>query len=204
MIKKILSALIISTTLLMFGCDNNSGGNNSGTPPEKPDKKIETDKNISDNGSEKKSDGETPVKVKAAQIMEIKIYYPDESGSKLVAVNRKIETNDTINKYLAAVNELIKKPQEKYLTDIFPKNTKVIDVKLSGDTAVVNFDKNISTHFVGGSTGEEFLVGSVVATLTEFPEVNRVRFLVEGKEVETLAGHMDLSVPIKRPENLLK
>ena len=136
--------------------------------------------------------------------MEVKIYYPDESGNKLVAVERKIEIGNVKEKYSAAVNELIKQPQEKYLSGIFPKNAKLIDVKVENGTAYVNFDKSVITNFVGGSTGEEFLVGSVVDTLTEFPEIKQVKFLIDGKEIETLAGHVDLSVPIKRIENLLK
>ena len=64
--------------------------------------------------------------------------------------------------------------------------------------------KNIKIGFVGGSTGEELLIGSVVNTLTEFKEVNAVKFLIDGQEVETLSGHMDLSEPIKRMENLMK
>ncbi len=201
MIRKILSALIISTTLLMFGCDNNPGGQPGDTG--KPEKKVEIE-----NKTGEKTPGEpenkNPEKVKAAQIMEVKIYYPDESGNKLVAVERKIEIGNVKEKYSAAVNELIKQPQEKYLSGIFPKNAKLIDVKVENGTAYVNFDKSVITNFVGGSTGEEFLVGSVVDTLTEFPEIKQVKFLIDGKEIETLAGHVDLSVPIKRIENLLK
>ena len=70
-----------------------------------------------------------------------------------------------------------------------------------GDTVIVDFDKDIAKNFVGGSTGEEFLVNSIVNTLTEFNEVNQVRFLIDGKEIETIAGHMDLSEPVKKIEN---
>ena len=69
---------------------------------------------------------------------------------------------------------------------------------MKGDTAVVDLDSGITRNFIGGSTGEEFLINSVVDTLTEFDEVKQVQFLIDGQEVETLAGHMDLSEPIKR------
>ena len=91
-------------------------------------------------------------------------------------------------------------PSEKDLTVIFPKNAKINGVKFENGTAFIDFDKNITKSFAGGSTGEELLVGSVVKTLTEFPEVKQVRFLVDGKEIETLSGHMDLSVPIKKSD----
>ena len=48
------------------------------------------------------------------------------------------------------------------------------------------------------------LVGSVVDTLTEFPEVKKVQILIDGKKVESLSGHMDLSQPMGRMADLLK
>ena len=74
---------------------------------------------------------------------------------------------------------------------------------MKNGTAVVNFSKELQTNFVGGSTGEEMLVGSIVNTLTEFSEVKNVHILVEGKNIETLSGHMDLSLPISRMTNVL-
>ncbi|MBQ5389910.1 MAG: GerMN domain-containing protein, partial [Anaerovibrio sp.] len=58
--------------------------------------------------------------------------------------------------------------------------------------------------FVGGSTGEEMLVGSLVNTLTEFPEIKKVQILVEGKEIDSLSGHLDLSRPVERMPELIK
>ena len=67
----------------------------------------------------------------------------------------------------------------------------------------MDFSQDLVKHFVGGSTGEEMLVGSIVNTLTEFPEVKQVQILIEGSPVETIAGHMDLSVPLERMKDLL-
>jgi spore germination protein GerM len=103
-------------------------------------------------------------------------------------------------KYLAVVKLLMTSPEEKDLTVIFPKNAKINDVRFDNGTAFVDLDKNITKSFAGGSTGEELLVNSVVKTLTEFKEVKQVRFLIDGAEIETLSGHMDLSTPIKRTD----
>ena len=48
------------------------------------------------------------------------------------------------------------------------------------------------------------LVGSIVDTLTEFSEVKKVQILVEGKAVDTIAGHMDTEKPLSRMTGLLK
>ena len=40
-------------------------------------------------------------------------------------------------------------------------------------------------------------VDSVVNSVTaNVPEVHTVQFLVEGRQVQTLAGHLDLSLPL--------
>ena len=146
---------------------------------------------------------ETPTTVSPAvqnQKISIKVYYPDDSGINLIGVKRTVEIKNDADKYLVAIRLLMKNPEEKDLTVIFPKNAKINNVTFADGTAFVDFDKNITKSFVGGSTGEELLVGSVVKTLCEFKEVQQVRFLVDGKEIETLSGHMDLSAPIKKSD----
>ena len=95
-------------------------------------------------------------------------------------------------------------PKEKGLVAIFPKNAKLRKVTVENGVAKADFDQSLVKNFSGGSTGEEMLVGSIVDTLTEFPEVKSVQILINGQAVETIAGHMDTSVPLKRMEKLLR
>ena len=89
-------------------------------------------------------------------------------------------------------------PKETELTSIFPRGAKLNGVTVDNGTAYVDFSETLQRYFVGGSTGEELLVTSLVDTLTEFPEIKRVQILIDGAEIETLAGHMDLSEPLTR------
>ncbi len=134
--------------------------------------------------------------------MRVKVYYPDDSGMRLVEVEREIIVDDKTDKYTAAVEALLDEPDEDNLTRIFPKNAAIHSVTVANGTATVDLDGGITKGFVGGSTGEEFLIGSVVDTLTNFPEVTRVKFLVDGQDIETLSGHMDLSTPLERMSSL--
>ena len=136
--------------------------------------------------------------------MRVKVYYPDDSGVHLVEVERKINVEHEGEKYLAAVEMLLDEPYEENLTTIFPKTASIRSVTVADGLATVDLDGSIVKHMVGGSTGEEFLVGSIVDTLTNFPEVTKVKFLVDGKEIETLSGHMDLSTPLERMDDLLE
>ena len=150
---------------------------------------------------DKKADDKQNSKV---QQLDIKVYYPDDQGMKLVAVKRQIKFDGKTDKYTAAMNSLLQGTKEKGKATIIPKQAKLNKVTFADGTVTVDFDNGLVKHFIGGSTGEEMLVGSIVNTLTEFPEVKRVKIIIDGKSVETIAGHMDLASPIARMQELVK
>ena len=138
-----------------------------------------------------------------AATMDISVYYPDVNATGLVAVTKTVKAQEA-DKYQAAVEALLAGTDDKKLTAVFPKKAKLRKVSVSGGVVKVDFDKNLISGFVGGSTGEEMLVGSLVNTLTEFPEIKKVQILVEGKEIDSLSGHLDLSKPVERMSELIK
>lgn len=88
----------------------------------------------------------------------------------------------------------------------FPEEVQVLDVFVSGrGVAVVNFTLDLLEGHSGGLHAEELTVYSLSHTLVEgLPAIAEVRFLVEGQQTETLAGHLDLRSGFGRaPERLL-
>ena len=77
-------------------------------------------------------------------------------------------------------------------------------MEVANGVAYVNFSKELQTKHWGGSAGEIMTIWSLVASLTqaEPPEsaspISKVQILIEGKTVETLAGHYDISKPLVR------
>ena len=134
--------------------------------------------------------------------MQVNVYYPRNDGTGLIAVTRtvNIEKDD---KYTAALKSLLTGTKEKGQTNVIPKKAKLRRVTVKNGVATADFSKELEQNFSGGSTGEEMLVGSIVNTLTDFPEVQSVQILIEGASVETLSGHMDLSEPLTRMTELL-
>lgn len=130
------------------------------------------------------------------------IYFPNEDATALIPEVRSIKkgTDDVL---IASINDLLSGTKKDGSVNIIPKGTKFYGLEVKNKIAYVNFSKELIKNFNGGSTGEIFLVGSIVNTLTEFPEVTSVRFMVEGKSVDTIAGHMDLTEPIKRMDNII-
>ena len=64
---------------------------------------------------------------------------------------------------------------------------------ITDNLAVIDLNAEFANNHRSGVLVEELTVVSLVETLAAaFPELKQVRFLVDGKERETLAGHIDL------------
>lgn len=152
--------------------------------------------------TEQMQDQEKSAAAEPKELM-VNVYYPRSDGTGLVAVRRTVSTEKD-DKYTAAMKSLLTGTKEKGQTNVFPKKAKLRSVVVKDGIATVDFSKELQTNFSGGSTGEEMLIGSIVNTLTDFPEVQKVSILIDGSAVETLSGHMDLSEPLTRMTELLK
>jgi spore germination protein GerM len=86
------------------------------------------------------------------------------------------------------------------LVSAIPPETRLKDVFVTerGD-AFVDLSGEVSTKHPGGSLDEIFTVYTIVNALTvNLPAIHRVQILVDGKEVDTLAGHVDLRHPLAK------
>lgn len=102
-----------------------------------------------------------------------------------------------------ALNTLLIMPDtNNFYNPLAKANVKLLSLDMKGDLAIVNFSHEIKT-IKGSSLQELLLVGSIVNTLTEFKEIKQVQILVDGRRVESLLGHLDLSVPLKRDESIM-
>ena len=67
---------------------------------------------------------------------------------------------------------------------------------LYGETAVINLHGSFADNHPSGVVAETLTLQSIIGTLhAAFPQVDHVRFLVDGKPRETLAGHASLLRP---------
>lgn len=191
-LRYLLLFVLALTLLVAVGCnDDKKNAQGTGDKPAITADKNGAPKALPDN--KKTSSGK----------LTIKVYYPDEQGMKLQAVQKTVKVGSD-DKYTAALKALLDGTKEKGLATIVPKQAKIKSVKVQGDTAFVDFDENLIKKFIGGSTGEEMLVGSIVNTLTEFEEIKKVQLLVEGKKIESISGHLDLTKPVERMDNIIK
>jgi spore germination protein GerM len=92
---------------------------------------------------------------------------------------------------------LIAGPKGQALPTV-PAEAKVREVFIDDQgTAYVDFSEALSQANQIGPWAEMLTLRSLVQTLAaNIPEVKRVQILIEGREAETLAGHMDIRRPL--------
>ena len=77
-----------------------------------------------------------------------------------------------------------------------PADAALLEFYLLPDgTAIADFSDTITSGTPSGILSEQLAVDSIVGTLAAgVPQIRRVKILVHGQEVDTLAGHYDLTV----------
>jgi hypothetical protein len=97
------------------------------------------------------------------------------------------------------VTALLQPPPAPYVPVIPPGTTlKAFYLTSSGD-AFVDLSADISMKHPGGTHAELLTVYSVVNTITtNLQGVQRVQLLVDGKEADSIAGHVDVRRPLER------
>jgi spore germination protein GerM len=127
------------------------------------------------------------------------LFYITEDGMSLTPVQREVPFGATVAEQARAIIEAQLAPGGP-LASAIPPDTKLRDVFVTdrGD-AFVDLSTEVSAKHTGGSLDEIFTVYAIVDALTvNLPAIARVQILVDGKEVDTLAGHVDLRHPLAK------
>lgn len=137
--------------------------------------------------------------------MKVKLYFSSPDASCLIAEEREVEKGKNTNEQIKLIiRELIKGPRTK-LEPTLPSECKVKEIFLHEKTVFVNFDKNIVEGHCKGSSGEILTIYSIVNTLLDnLSDYKKVQILVEGRECETLVGHIFLRKPFFKNMKIVK
>ncbi|NOU99140.1 GerMN domain-containing protein [Paenibacillus planticolens] len=127
----------------------------------------------------------------------IKAYYSDQDEMKLVEKDVTISYKKEADVYEAALNALKKSDDPKAipLFDDLKFTSAALD-KAKGELKV---DLAFGPKTQLGAPGEELFLEALKKTAFQFPEVKALYILKDGKQVDSLMGHIELPYPIKRP-----
>jgi spore germination protein GerM len=129
-----------------------------------------------------------------------RLFYVAEDGTRLTGVEREIAYGEGT---VAQAREILAAqvaPVAEPLVSAVPAGTNLRALFISdrGD-AYVDLTREVISSHPGGTTTELLTVYTIVNALTaNLPAVRAVQILVDGKEVDTLAGHIDLRRPIEK------
>src|SRR4029079_13443304 len=136
----------------------------------------------------------------AARKIAATIYYVAEDGMALLPVQKEVSFSAAVPEQARAILEAQLAPAAAPQVSAIPAGVTLRDVYVTGPVnAFVDLSAEIATKHPGGSLDEIFTVYTLVNALTvNLPAIQRVQILVDGKEVDTLAGHVDLRHPLAK------
>ena len=190
MLKKIGLLLMLVLLLAVTGCE--------------PTEKLTGKKGEVKDVTGQKDPITTVVKDPNPLTKEYVVYRVQKNGEEILIPEKVRYAAGKKSREEAALEALIHTdPVSKQLTNLFPPGTDVHSVKVQGDTATADFNQNFASRGQGSYT-ERMMVNAVVCTLTEFPKIKKDKVLVDGKEIDTIRGHMDLQDQLTRNPDVLK
>ncbi len=133
--------------------------------------------------------------------IDLKIYFADndsESDSDIAKEERLLKKEEIIGELI--MQELIKGPAVKgSLKPIFPKETRLLSFSIKDSVAYVNLSKE-AYHAPMSYNNEKAYLKCIVWSLTQLPSVEKVKLLIENKNINNLTKNFDLSKPIERDD----
>jgi hypothetical protein len=134
--------------------------------------------------------------VTAGDLTRAKMFWSSgaEDGS-LMAVSVDLPlSNDPAQRAKQVLNTLLAGPVDVDLRTLPPDAVLLAFYLLPDGTAIADFSEALATATPSGIESEQMAVDSITKTLeANVPQVHWLKILVHGQEVDTLAGHLDLT-----------
>lgn len=133
------------------------------------------------------------------------LYYGTPDGQALVPVVREVPLAEGPVAQGRAIVAAQLEPAAAQVSVIPPGTTlRAFFLTERGD-AFVDLSREVSANHPGGTSAELLTISAIVnAVTTNLPTVERVQILIDGREADTLAGHVDLRRPMQKDLSLVR
>lgn len=136
------------------------------------------------------------------------LYFGDEQQTKLIKEIRYVDIKEAKKgaETLASVlvKELIKGPKAEGLTPLIAEGTTLRSpVTITERVATVDFTKEFIDNHPGGKVLAELTVYSIVNSLTEMKEIERVKITINGKSTKNFKDNVTLSSDFPRNDAIV-
>jgi Sporulation and spore germination len=117
-----------------------------------------------------------------------------EDGSLMPVTVDLPLANDPVLRAKQVLNTLLAGPVDTDLRTLPPDAVLLAFYLLPDGTAISDFSEALATATPSGIESEQMAVDSITKTLeANVPQVHWLKILIHGQEVDTLAGHLDLT-----------
>jgi hypothetical protein len=131
-----------------------------------------------------------------------RLFYVTEDGTRLTGIEHEVPYAEATELQARRILEAQLAPVDPPLVSAVPAGTTLRAVFLTQGTAFVDVSGEVMSAHPGGSLNELLTVYTLVQALTtNLPAITAVQVLVDGKEVDTLAGHLDMRRPLPRSDD---
>ena len=160
-------------------------------------------------GLQPESEGQTTdVAVPGAKVARITatLYYGSTDGQSLVPVRREVPLAEGLVPQGREIIGMQLQAAPSPFASVVPEGTllRAFYVTDRGD-AFVDLSSEASSRHPGGSSTELLTVYAIVNAVTaNLPTIQRVQILIDGREADTLAGHVDLRRPLQQDLSLVR
>jgi spore germination protein GerM len=129
-----------------------------------------------------------------------RLYYISESGTKLTGIERDVAYAENAAEQAREIVAAQVGPVAEPLVSAVPAGTTLRALFLTDNgQAFVDLSREAVAAHPGGTVNELLTVYTIVNVVTaNLPAITSVQVLVDGKEVDTLAGHVDLRRPLAK------
>lgn len=119
----------------------------------------------------------------------------DADDGSLAPVNIDLPlSGDPVLRAKQVLNTLLAGPVDIELRTLPPDAVLLAFYLLPDGTGIADFSEALASSIPSGIESEQLAVDSITRTLAaNVPQVIRLKILIHGQEVETLAGHLDLT-----------
>ena len=148
-----------------------------------------------------------PVSPKETAHITATLFFGSSDGQALVPIRRDVPLADTVVEQGRQILDVqLSDMPAPPLVNVIPPGTtlRAFYVTERGD-AFVDLSGDVVRGHPGGSLNELLTVYAIVdAVSANLPAARRVQILIDGKEADTLAGHVDLRRPLTRNDSLVR
>ncbi|MGE3275213.1 MAG: GerMN domain-containing protein [Vicinamibacterales bacterium] len=142
----------------------------------------------------------------AGPTIKVTLFFASGDGHQLVGVEHEVPLAEaTVQQAREILAAQLATPPPDGLARTVPDGTTLRGVFASDRGELfIDLDGAIRTAHPGGSMNELITVYTLVDAVTmNLPTITDVQILIDGREVDTLAGHVDLRRPLRKNEELI-